>query len=314
MKSASVLIISIAIAASLSAMTANPSAAGNRAETSQPRPLPIRVMSFNIRYGTADDGENHWDKRHQFLTETIRAFNPDLLGTQETLKFQRDYLATQFPEYDVLGVGRNDGRDEGEMTALYYRRDRFEKLAEGHFWLSSTPEVIGSQGWDAALPRMVSWVRLRDRQNPAAPPIAFFNTHFDHKGLEARRESAALIRRQIGTIGKDCSVIVTGDFNAGEGSAPYTALFATADRDSEASPVRDSYRVVHPAREANEGTFSGFLSAVTAGERIDWIAISPDWSVSEAAIDRTARDGRTPSDHFPVTAVLNRPGSSGPDQ
>src|SRR5690348_4536765 len=102
----------------------------------------LRVMSFNIRYGTAKDGENHWDKRHQFLLETIQAFDPDLLGTQETLAFQREYLAEKLKVYDIFGVGRDDGREAGEMAALFYKRDRFEKLDGGNFWLSETPDQV----------------------------------------------------------------------------------------------------------------------------------------------------------------------------
>lgn len=264
----------------------------------------VRVMSFNIRYGTAQDGENHWDRRKEFLVETIRAFDPDLLGTQETLGSQRDFLAEKLPEYDHLGVGRDDGREKGEMMALYYKRARFEKLDGGHFWLSESPDKIGSKSWDSSLPRMVTWVKLRDRQDEAALPVAYFNTHFDHMGTTARLESARLIRRQIGTLGAKCAVIVTGDFNTDEGSPPYRALFEPAA--DVQSPVVDTYRAVHSERAANEGTFSGFKAEAVAGARIDWIGVSRDWEIRSAAIDHTAREGRTPSDHFPVTTVIRR--------
>ena len=264
----------------------------------------VRVMSFNIRYGTANDGDNHWDRRKEFVVETIGAFDPDLLGTQETLGFQRDYLAEKLSGYDHLGVGRDDGKDEGEMMALYYKRDRFEKLDGGHFWLSETPEVVGSKSWDSSLPRMVTWVKLRDRRNDSARPIAFFNTHFDHRGPQARLESARLIRRQIGTIGEECSVIVTGDFNTAEGSEPYVALFGALEE--RTPPVEDTYRAAHSTRGDDEGTFSGFRAGSTSGSRIDWIGVSRDWEIVSAQIDRTSRDGRTPSDHYPVTAVLRR--------
>jgi endonuclease/exonuclease/phosphatase family metal-dependent hydrolase len=262
----------------------------------------VRVMSFNIRYGTANDGDNHWDKRKEFLVETIKAFAPDLLGTQETLGFQRDYLAEKLPGYDVLGVGRDDGKEKGEMTALYFKRSRFEKLDGGHFWLSETPDQPGSKSWDTSLTRMATWVKLRDRRQPRAKPLAFFNTHFDHRGAQARTESARLIRRRVAEMSKTCRVIVTGDFNAGEGSDPYKALFDP--NDGQPSPLRDTYRIVHPTRAANEGTFSDFKAGAKDGSRIDWIGVSREWRVIKAEIDRTERDGRTPSDHFPVTAVL----------
>jgi endonuclease/exonuclease/phosphatase family metal-dependent hydrolase len=188
----------------------------------------VRVMSFNIRYGTANDGVNRWELRRDFLVETVRAFSPDLLGTQETLGFQRDYLAEKLPEYDHLGVGRDDGRERGEMMALYYRKDRFEKLDGGHFWLSETPDIVGSKSWDSSLPRMVTWVKLRDRRQESLSPIVFFNTHFDHMGTTARLESAKLLRRKIASFSDTCSVIVTGDFNTDEASPPvsYTHLRA----------------------------------------------------------------------------------------
>lgn len=193
----------------------------------QQQAAEVRVMSYNIRYGTAQDGDNHWDKRKEFLLETIKAFDPDLLGTQETLGFQRDYLAEKLPGYAVLGGGRDDGKEQGEMAALYFKRSRFEKLDGGHFWLSETPDQPGSKSWDSALTRMATWVKLRD-----------------------------------------------------------------------------VYRIAQPTRAANEGTFSAFKAEATSGPRIDWIGVSAEWEVVKAAIDRTARAGRTPSDHLAVTAVV----------
>ncbi|MBK9314461.1 MAG: endonuclease/exonuclease/phosphatase family protein [Acidobacteria bacterium] len=262
----------------------------------------IRVMSFNIRYGTANDGENHWEKRREFLVETIKAYDPDLLGTQETLGFQRDFIADRLPGYEKLGVGRDDGAERGEMTALFFRRSRFEKLDGGHFWLSEKPDQPGSKSWDTSLTRMAIWVKLRDRQNPTASPIVFMNTHFDHRGTQARLESARMLRARAEELIKSNRVILTGDFNAGEASEPYAALFGS--RDERLSPLVDSYRSAHPAASPNEGTFSGFKSEPTGGQRIDWIGVSREWKVISAAIDRTSRDGRSPSDHFPVTAVL----------
>jgi len=268
----------------------------------QPAVPEIQVVSFNIRYGTASDGENHWDKRREFLIETVKALNPDLLGTQETLGFQRDYLTSELHDYDCLGIGRDDGKEAGEMMALYYRRIRFERLDSGHFWLSETPDAVGSKSWDSSLPRMATWVKLRDRSQPAAPSILFLNTHYDHRGPTARLESSKLIRRKLAELGKDSLLILTGDFNTDQQTPPYEALFAPLDgRDS---PVVDTYRTAHPQRLPNEGTFSGFNANQTSGARIDWIGASRSWKIQSAEIDRTARDGRTPSDHFPVTAVL----------
>ena len=271
-------------------------------ETYREQSEAVRVMSFNIRYGTANDGDNHWSKRKEFLVATIAAFGPDLLGTQETLADQRDFIKANLSGYEAFGVGRDDGKDRGEMAALFYRTARFEKLDGGHFWLSGTPDTVGSKGWDAALPRIATWVKLKDLKKKDAKPILFLNTHFDHRGQQARQEAAKLIRQKIQELGTDCNLIVTGDFNADEGSEPYGALFAI-DKE-KASPLVDTFRIANPNKGKTEGTFSEFKANQTSGLRIDWIGCSRNWQIKAAGIDRTERSGHTPSDHFPVTAVL----------
>jgi endonuclease/exonuclease/phosphatase family metal-dependent hydrolase len=144
---------------------------------------------------------------------------------------------------------------------------------------------------------MATWVRLRDRRAPGDPPVAFFNTHLDHLSPGARRESARLLRRMAGSLGEGCRIVIVGDFNSGEGGEPYRALFGDGR-------LVDTFRAVHPDRGEEEGTFSGFRAGNAKGDRIDWIGVSLDWEILGASIDRTARGGRTPSDHFPVTAVL----------
>lgn len=268
---------------------------------------PLRVMSFNIRYGAANDGDNHWRHRRDFVAETIRRFDPDLLGTQETLDFQKQFLQEQLPGYTAIGVGRDDGSDRGEMTAIFFRTGRFKLLDQGHFWLSTTPDVPGSKSWDTSLTRMASWVKLRDRRQPTAPPLLMINTHFDHRGAEARRESAKLIRRQAAKIGAGCDVILTGDFNAAVNSPPYQALFGDPENNAAGPPFRDSYLATETAPESSgEATFNGFKGLVTQGARIDWIAVSDRWSVKRADILRPIRNGRNPSDHEPVIATLTR--------
>ncbi len=259
----------------------------------------VRVMSFNIRYGTAQDGENHWEKRKEFVVSTIRAFAPDVLGTQETMGFQREYLSSSLPEYESVGVGRDDGEKRGEMMVVYFRRDRFEKLDEGHLWLSETPDVAGSKSWDSALPRMATWVKLRDQQADGRE-LYFFNTHFDHKGEVARQESASLLRRSMIEIAGRVPLVVTGDFNSAEASIPYQNFFQS---DSDLHLV-DTYRKVVPEPVPNEQTAGDFNAVKSGKRRIDWIGCTADFVVLKAEIDRTSREGRTPSDHFPVNAVL----------
>jgi endonuclease/exonuclease/phosphatase family metal-dependent hydrolase len=277
--------------------------AGEGLSRADPAPA-VRVMSFNVRYGTAKDGEDHWDKRKEMLAGVVRAYRPDLLGTQETLAFQREFLTKELTGYGAWGAGRDDGKENGEMAALFWREARFEKVGGGHFWLSETPDKAGSKGWDAALPRVVSWVRLKDRHDPSAKPVLFLNTHFDHRGRKARAEAARLVRERVSKLSDGSSVIVTGDFNAAEGSEPYLAMFGKEAE--KASPLVDTYRVKHPARGKEEGTFNGFKAGTTVGSRIDWVGCSRDWKVEGAGIDRTTKGGRTPSDHFPVTAELRR--------
>jgi len=283
------------IALSLTAIAAH-------AETGVATSREVRVMTFNIRYGTARDGENHWNNRKDLLALTIKAFDPDLLGTQETLAFQRDYLKAQLPGMSMWGVGREDGVEAGEMCALFFRTNRFEKTDGGHFWLSESPDKPGSKSWDTAITRMVSWVKLRDRRAPDDLPVLFLNTHFDHRGGVARLESARLLRRKITELGRNCRIVLTGDFNAAEQSAPYKALFG--EKDGNESPVFDAFRLANPQHGNEEGTFGGFRPDATSGQRIDWIGVSIDWTVFKVVIDHTSRNGRTPSDHFPVRAII----------
>ena len=258
-----------------------------------------RVMSFNIRQGVADDGPNHWEQRKPLVAETIRRFDPDLLGTQETYAFQAEFLQKELANYRYFGRSRQQDPREGEQCGIFYRRDRFTWLAGGHFWLSETPEVPASKSWDSSLPRIASWVLLSDRQS-SGQSVLFVNTHFDHRGRQARLESARLIRKRVQRlrqIADDPLVIVVGDFNCPEGSDPYLALLGN---DSQWS---DSYRSVHPERATGEGTFNGWQGR-TEGGRIDWILASLPLLAAEADIDRWSSQDRYPSDHFPVTAVL----------
>lgn len=273
---------------------------------------PVRVMSYNIRYGTAADGENHWNVRKGRLVALIDQSKPDLLGTQETLDWQHDFLQEQLQGYDSYGVGRDDGDRRGEMASVFWKADRWRCIDRGTFWLSETPEQIASRGWDAALPRIATWVLLREVQREDAADLLWINVHFDHRGVKARLESARLLarwalERSSKSPSQRCDVVVTGDFNAGEGSEPYRALFVSEASSGNPSLLRDAFRAAHPRRGDREGTFSGFQLANSTGERIDWIAVSAGWKVLESSIDRTAdAEGRTPSDHFPVTAILER--------
>jgi len=263
---------------------------------------PVRVMTFNIRYGTAGDGENAWPKRQELVLETIEKFNPDLLGTQEVLDFQADYLSEHLKDYGFLGVGRDDGKRKGEMSAIWFRISRFKPLDSGTFWLSETPDTIGSKSWDAALPRVATWVKLRDEQ--AKKDVIFLNTHWDHVGKRAREEAGKIIHTWMGEEAANLPTIITGDFNVNEDHPGLAALMASP---TDALKFYDVYRRVHPEVKDDESSFGSFKGH-TKGKRIDFILASPSFVPTEATIDRTNQDGRYPSDHYPVTAVLEYKG------
>jgi endonuclease/exonuclease/phosphatase family metal-dependent hydrolase len=261
-------------------------------------PPPVRVMSFNVRYGTADDGPNAWPLRKQMLIARIRAQAPDLLGTQEALAEQVEELRQVLPEYGVVGVGRDDGRRAGEFTAVFYRTDRYELLDSGHFWLSPQPDMPGSIGWDAALTRMATWIKLRDKRAHGRDDVLFINTHWDHVGEQARVESAGLIRQRIGSLAAGMSVIFTGDLNCAPTSEACRVLL-----DGDRPRLIDAYRVIHPHLSPDEATFHAF-AGTTSGGRIDFVFHSEDFQPIRASIDRYNEGGRYPSDHFPVVAEL----------
>ncbi|MEM6916008.1 MAG: endonuclease/exonuclease/phosphatase family protein [Verrucomicrobiota bacterium] len=270
------------------------------------RAPPLKVMSFNIRHGAAKDGNNHWDNRKNLVAETIRVFDPDLLGLQECLDFQGEFLREQISGYTFHGVGRTSGSTDGEFVPVMYKTARFELVDSGHYWLSETPEIPGSKSWDSSLPRMVSWVRLKDKLDPGRAPFVFANAHFDHKGKEARHQSAKLMWRQHIGGRPDEAVILTGDFNAGEGSDPYKALVqGVGQREDGDRPLVDTYRAIHVEKNPNESTFTRWTGN-RVGARIDWVLHSDRFTTLSAEINYTNDGGQFPSDHYPVQAVVRR--------
>lgn len=259
----------------------------------------LRVMSFNIRYGTARDGENAWPARRSLAIDVIRDFAPTVLGVQEALRFQLDEIGDALPGYTEIGVGREDGIEAGEYSAIVFDHERLELLEHDTFWLSDTPDVPNSMSWGNRITRIATTARFRDRTDGRA--FMVFNTHWDHESQPSRERSAALILERIRARADTTEpVILMGDFNAGEDNAAFRALVA---QDADV-PLYDTFRAVHPdARET--GTYHAF-GGDRSGDRIDAILASPHWRTISADIVLTARDGRHPSDHFPVTALLVR--------
>ena len=260
---------------------------------------PLLVMSFNIRYGTANDGQNRWENRREMLFALLRAENADLIGVQEALYPQLQEILAAVPGYAVAGVGRDDGRTKGEFSAILFRTNRFTLSDAGTFWFSDTPEVVASTSWGNSITRICSWARLIDRDGRA---FWHYNVHLDHQSQPSRERSTELLARRVAERDsrRGEPAIVTGDLNVGETNPALTALVGSL---SAPGPFVDTFRVLHPdAKEV--GTFTGFDATRTSGEKIDYVFVPRGTEVLSAAIVRTSTAGRLPSDHFPVTAKI----------
>jgi len=256
-------------------------------------PAPeLAVMTFNVRYGTADDGPNAWPLRRELLIETIAAAQPDVLGLQEALRFQLDELHAALPEFNELGVGRDDGAAAGEYAAMLYRPSRLTAEESGTFWLSDTPEVPGSTSWGNHITRICTWARFRDRETGAS--FAVFNVHLDHESQPSRERAVALVLARADSLAPGLPHLVTGDFNAGEDNPAVTAM--------RQAGFIDTYRAVDPD-PSGDGTFGGFQGD-SSGAKIDFVFARGPWRVRSADILRRRGGDRDPSDHFPVTAHL----------
>jgi endonuclease/exonuclease/phosphatase family metal-dependent hydrolase len=257
---------------------------------------PIKVMTFNIRFPNPGDGFNYWPNRKELVASMIRFNEADLVGVQEAFRSQLDELTQMLPGYAWTGLCRTDGSQnpdpDNEFSAILYRTDRFELLESETFWLSPKPSEVGSKSWDAALPRIVSWARFRDKQTQQE--WYHFNTHFDHIGQQARLESARLILNKIKTTAKGKPVLLTGDFNCTPVEPPYRLLTA------EDSPLKDALYVSEMPHHGPMSTWSGFQFPGVPDRRIDFIFINDQVRVLKHAILSDSWSGRFPSDHLPV--------------
>lgn len=292
--------LSLSLAIAFAALVAAVSPATAQQTPPAPASAPLTVMTFNIRYGTANDGENHWAKRRELLFEVLRTADADLIGLQEALRFQIDEILAAVSGYGVVGVGRDDGRAAGEMSAILFRTSRFHVAESGTFWFSDTPETPGSKSWGNRITRISSWARFIDRDGRG---FYHFNLHLDHESQPSREKSTALLLQRIGArrAGEE-PVVVTGDFNVGEGNPALRTLLGGQDPAAEPPPAFvDTFRLRH-ADDREVGTFTAFEIGKTSGDKIDYVLVMPGTAVLAADIVRTSRDGRYPSDHFPVVA------------
>lgn len=254
----------------------------------------LTALTYNLRFDNPGDGDDAWPKRRDFLAGQLRFHAPDVFGVQEALLRQLEYLDEQLPVYGRVGVGRDDGKEGGEYSALYYRKDRFGLLESGTFWLSTTPDVP-SKAWDAALPRICTFAHLYD--SVTNRKIWIFNTHFDHIGKQARSASASLILQKVKEKNTEPEpVIVMGDLNAEPGEAPVAVL------DSE---LDDARAVSKEPAFGPEGTFNGFKFHEPVTRRIDYIFLKgKGLTVRQYAVLSDSRACHYPSDHLPVLARL----------
>lgn len=280
---------------------------------------PLNVGSYNIRMHSKVDYKNGdgWTERREVMCDLVAYTAFDIFGSQEVCHDQLEYMLSRLPEYDYIGVARDDGKQKGEYSPVFYRRDRFELLDSGTFWLSETPDKV-SYGWDAACRRVCSWGYFKDKLTKKK--FWFFNTHMDHKGKAARVEGAKLVISKINQMcGKGAKVILTGDFNVAQDSPAYKTF-------AESGLLKDSYELA-PVKFAPTGTFNSFKVANHTTKRIDHIFVSEVnvlrygvltyhyWSTNngtDAALTDAPKEIKAehrgvhlPSDHYPVQIFVD---------
>lgn len=284
----SLMIVQISIAAEPNALSSNVADS-------------VKVMSFNIRYNNPNDGENAWPNRKAMVASVVNFHAVDLVGMQEVLRDQLTELETLLPDYAWYGVGRDNGgitgENTGEFAPIFYRRARLQLLDSGEFWLSETPNQIASRGWDAALPRIATWAKFKDRQS--GEDFIHLNTHFDHRGEVARVRSAQLVIDKLAALSDDLAVVVTGDFNVTPDSDAYATM---------TTGLKDARLKSESTPHGPSGTFGGFT--VELGEsmdRIDYVFVGDEVKVLRYGVLSDQWNGRYPSDHLPVLAEIQLP-------
>ena len=254
----------------------------------------INIITFNIRYATENDGINAWSNRVEMVNGLLKFHEPDIFGLQEALITQIEKISEGLPEFEWIGAGRDDGIQKGEFSPLFYNKNKFILVKHGTFWLSETPEKP-SMGWDASYKRVVTWGKFKSKVS--GKHFLVFNTHFDHRGDEARKNSAILIKEKIKEIDDNLGlpVILTGDFNLEPETEPI-ALIKTF--------LNDSWEISAVKPYGPFGTFNGFQWDAPLENRIDYIFTSKDIKVLKYAAISDSKEQRWPSDHLPVFAKI----------
>ncbi|WP_405884766.1 MULTISPECIES: endonuclease/exonuclease/phosphatase family protein [unclassified Streptomyces] len=254
----------------------------------------LAVMTFNLRFASTAE-PNSWAVRRPVMRELLRRESPHVIGTQEGLYQQlRDIGSDLGPHYDRIGTGHKGG-SHGESVAIFYDTRRLAPVEYDHFWLSDTPELIGSNTWGAAFPRLVTWVRFRDLRD--GREFYALNTHLDNASQYARARAARLISERIARLDGALPLVVTGDFNAAAHKNPvYDTMLGAGLVDTWDTAAE---------RSTLYGTFHGYKPLAPNGDRIDWILVTPGATVHRAAVNTFSVDGQFPSDHLPVQASLS---------
>ena len=258
----------------------------------------LNVMTFNIRLNTVADSMNAWPYRKDKVASQILFHEAHIIGVQEALHEQMTDLQQRLRQYKYRGVGRDDGKEKGEYSAIFYDTTRLQALQSKTFWLSETPEVAGSKSWDAAITRIVTWIKFRDKKTKK---IFFaFNTHFDHIGKTARRESSKILLQKVKDIAGSMPSVITGDFNATPADEPVQVIL---DRSNPLHFV-DSKEVSLKPHYGPSGTFNAFQEKERDDQPIDYIFLKGKWKVLNHATISQTWQGRFASDHFSVLAIV----------
>ncbi|WP_029038501.1 endonuclease/exonuclease/phosphatase family protein [Salinimicrobium xinjiangense] len=262
--------------------------------TAVPVEAQLSVMSYNIKYANENDGENSWSQRKDHLAGQLKFYEPDIFGVQEALHSQLEFLKDELTGYEYFGKARDDGAQKGEFSAIFFKTEKFKLLEQGTFWLSSTPDKPG-KGWDADYPRVCTYGRFAEKETDKE--FWVFNTHFDHVGKEARKESTQLIHQKIVELNREGDpVILMGDLNL-EPDTPEIEFLAAHYRDSK----EEAGLVFGP-----EGTFNAYDFHSPVSRRIDYI-FTTNIKVLKYAVLSDSKDLKYPSDHLPVLVQLELP-------
>jgi endonuclease/exonuclease/phosphatase family metal-dependent hydrolase len=251
----------------------------------------INVMTYNIRFDNPNDGINQWTSRKQKVFDLIKKYDPDMFGVQEALHHQLEDIVKALPDYRYVGVGRDDGKQKGEYSALFYKTDKYDVRESKTFWLSENPTEPGSKSWDAAITRVVSLGKFIEKKS--GRNFTFINTHFDHIGKEARAKSAEIIKREAVAIAGSDPVIITGDFNCARDEQPYKTMIE-----------KDGLNLVDPAPENPQGTFCNFGVNSQPCRAIDYIFHTTQWKSANYKVIQDNDGKNYPSDHLPVMVSL----------